>query len=46
MKVCKNVCQHETDQRLDRGIGDGTAMRGWHRLPEARFGVRFVFGGL
>jgi nitrite reductase/ring-hydroxylating ferredoxin subunit len=27
VRAWKNFCQHETDQRLDRGIGDGAVMR-------------------
>ncbi|MEF8840231.1 MAG: Rieske 2Fe-2S domain-containing protein [Haloarculaceae archaeon] len=27
VKAWKNVCQHETDQRLDRGVGNGVVMR-------------------
>ena len=28
VKAWKNFCQHETDQRLDRGVGNGVVMRG------------------
>jgi len=27
VRAWKNFCQHETDQRLDRGLGNGTVMR-------------------
>jgi len=27
VKAWKNFCQHETDQRLDRGVGNGAVMR-------------------